>query len=48
MENSQIKIAVDRTAANPEDLDHEDKLLKNTHAASAVGKASSFRHSTQA
>jgi hypothetical protein len=48
MENSRIKIAADRTAADPEDPDHEDKLSKNTRAASAAGKASSSRHSTQA
>jgi hypothetical protein len=47
MENSRIKIAADRTVADPEDPDHEDKLPKNTHAASTVGKASSSRHSTQ-
>jgi hypothetical protein len=47
MENSRIKIAADRTVADPEDLDHEDKLPKNTCAASAAGKASSSWHSTQ-
>jgi hypothetical protein len=47
MENARIKIAADRTALDPEDPDHEDKLPKNTHAASAAGKASSSRHSTQ-
>jgi hypothetical protein len=47
MENSRIKIAADRTVADPEDPDHEDKLPKNTRAASAAGKASSSRHSTQ-
>jgi hypothetical protein len=47
MENSQIKIAADHTVADPEDPDHEDKLPKNTRTASAVGKASSSRHSTQ-
>jgi hypothetical protein len=47
MENSRIKIAVDRTVPDPEDPDHEDKLPKNTHAASAAGKASSSRHSIQ-
>jgi hypothetical protein len=47
MENSQIKIAADRTIADPEDQNHEDKLPKNTRAASAAGKASSSRHSTQ-
>jgi hypothetical protein len=44
MENSRIKIAADRTVADPEDPDHEDKLPKNTRAA---GKASSSRHSIQ-
>jgi hypothetical protein len=47
MENSQIKIAADRTVVDPEDPDHEDKLPKNTRAASAAGKASSSRHSIQ-
>jgi hypothetical protein len=47
MENSRIKIAADRTVVDPEDPDHEDKLPKNTRAASAIGKASSSRHSTQ-
>jgi hypothetical protein len=47
MENSRIKIAADRTVLDPEDLDHEDKLPKNTRAASATGKASSSRHSIQ-
>jgi hypothetical protein len=47
MENSWIKIAADRTALDPEDPDHEDKLPKNTRVASAAGKASSSRHSTQ-
>jgi hypothetical protein len=47
MENSRIKIAADRTVADAEDPDHEDKLPKNTRAASAAGKASSSRHSTQ-
>jgi hypothetical protein len=40
-------IAADRTVPDPEDPDHEEKLPKNTRAASAVGKASSSRHSTQ-
>jgi hypothetical protein len=48
MENSWIKIAVDRTAADVEDPDHWDKLPRNTHAASTTGKDSSSRHSTQA
>jgi hypothetical protein len=48
MENSRIKIAADRTVVDPEDPDHEDKLPKNTRAASAAGMASSSRHSTQA
>jgi hypothetical protein len=47
MENSRIKIVADRTVPNPEDPDHEDKLPKNTRATSAVGKASSSRHSIQ-
>jgi hypothetical protein len=47
MENSRIKIAADRTVPDPEDPDHEDKLPKNTRAASATGKASSYRHSIQ-
>jgi hypothetical protein len=47
MENSRIKIAADHTVADPEDPDHEDKLPKNTRAASAAGKASSSRHSIQ-
>jgi hypothetical protein len=47
MENSRIKIAADRTVADAEDPDHWDKLPKNTRAASAAGKASSSRHSTQ-
>jgi hypothetical protein len=47
MENSRIKIVVDHTIADTEDLDHEDKLSKNTRAASAAGKASSSRHPTQ-
>jgi hypothetical protein len=47
MENSRIKIAADRTVADAEDPDHEDKLPKNTRAACAAGKASSSRHSTQ-
>jgi hypothetical protein len=47
IENSRIKIAVDRTVPNPEDPYHEDKMPKNTRAASAAGKASSSRHSIQ-
>jgi hypothetical protein len=47
MENSRIKIADDRTAADPEDLDHWDKLPRSTRAAAATGKGSSSRHSTQ-
>jgi hypothetical protein len=38
MENSRIKIAVDRTVSDPEDPDHEDKMPKNTRAASVTGK----------
>jgi hypothetical protein len=37
LENSQIN--ADCTVPNPEDPDHEDKMPKNTRAASAVGKA---------
>jgi hypothetical protein len=47
MENSHITIATDRTAADAEDPDHWDKLPRNTRAASAMGKASLSRHSTQ-
>jgi hypothetical protein len=47
IENARIKIAADRTVLDPEDLDHEDKMPKNTRAASAAGKASSSRHSIQ-
>jgi hypothetical protein len=47
MENSRIKIAADRTATDVEDLDHWDKLPRNTRAATAAGKASSSRHFTQ-
>jgi hypothetical protein len=47
MENSRITIAADRTATDAEDPDHWDKLPRNTRAASATGKASSSRHSTQ-
>jgi hypothetical protein len=47
IENSRIKIAADRTVSDPEDPDHEDKMPKNTRAASAAGKASSSRHSIQ-
>jgi hypothetical protein len=47
MENSRITIAADRTAADPEDPDHWDKLPRSTRAAAAMGKASSSRHSTQ-
>jgi hypothetical protein len=36
-----------RTVPNPEDPDHEDKMPKNTRAASGAGKASSSRHSIQ-
>jgi hypothetical protein len=32
---------------DPEDPDHEDKMPKNTRAASVAGKASSSRHSIQ-
>jgi hypothetical protein len=47
MENSRIKIAADRTAADVEDPDHWDKLPRNTRAAAAAGKDSSSRHFTQ-
>jgi hypothetical protein len=47
MENARFRIAADRTILDPEDPDHEDKLPKNTRAASAAGKASSSRHSIQ-
>jgi hypothetical protein len=47
MENSWIKITADHTAADVENPDHWDKLPRNTRAASAVGKTSSSRHSTQ-
>jgi hypothetical protein len=47
MENSRMTIAADRTAADPEDPDHWDKLPWSTRAAAAMGKASSSQHSTQ-
>jgi hypothetical protein len=47
MENSRIKITADRTAADPEDPDHWDKLPRSTRAAAATGKGSSSRHFTQ-
>jgi hypothetical protein len=47
MENSRIKIAADRTAADPKDPDHWDKLPRSTRAAAATGKGSSPRHFTQ-
>jgi hypothetical protein len=47
MENSRIKIAADRTAADPEDPDHWDKLPRSTRAAAATGKGSSSRYFTQ-
>jgi hypothetical protein len=47
LENSWITIALDHTMPDPEDPDHEDKMPKNTRAASAVGKASSSQHSIQ-
>jgi hypothetical protein len=47
MENARIRIAADRTVPDLEDSDHEDKMPKNTRAASAAGKASSSRHSIQ-
>jgi hypothetical protein len=47
MENSRIKIAADRTAVDPEDPDHWDKLPRSTRATAATGKAYSPRHFTQ-
>jgi hypothetical protein len=47
IENARIIIAPDRIVPDPEDPDHEDKMPKNTCAASATGKASSSRHSIQ-
>jgi hypothetical protein len=47
MENSRIIIAADRTAADPEDPDHWDKLPRSTRAAATMGKTSSSWHSTQ-
>jgi hypothetical protein len=47
MENARFKIAADRTAADPEDPDHWDKLPWSTRAAAATGKASSPRLFTQ-
>jgi hypothetical protein len=47
LENFWIIIAPDCTVPDPEDSDHEDKIPKNTRAASAAGKASSSRHSIQ-
>jgi hypothetical protein len=47
IENSRIKIAADRTIPDPKDPDHEDKMPKNTRAASTAGKASSSQHSIQ-
>jgi hypothetical protein len=47
LENSRITIAPDRTVSDLEDPDHEDKMPKNTRAASAVGKASSSWHLIQ-
>jgi hypothetical protein len=47
MENARFRIAVDCTILDTEDPNHEDKLPKNTHAASATCKASSSRHSIQ-
>jgi hypothetical protein len=46
-ENTQITIPPDRTMLDPKDLDHEDKMPKNTRAASAAGKTSSSQHSIQ-
>jgi hypothetical protein len=47
MENARFKITADRTAADPEDPDHWDKLPRSTRAAAAMGKGSSSRHFTQ-
>jgi hypothetical protein len=47
MENAQIKIASDRTAADPEDPDHWDKLPRSTCTVAATGKGSPSRHFTQ-
>jgi hypothetical protein len=47
LENSRIMIVAERTVLDPKDPDREEKLPKNTRTASAVGKASSSRHSTQ-
>jgi hypothetical protein len=47
LENSRITIVADRTVPDPKDPNHEDKMPKNTYAASATGKASSSRHSIQ-
>jgi hypothetical protein len=47
MENSRIIIAADRTAADPEDPDHWDKLPRSTRATATTGKASSSWHSSQ-
>jgi hypothetical protein len=46
-ENARITIALDHTVPDPEDPGHEDKMPKNTRAASAAGKTSSSRHSIQ-
>jgi hypothetical protein len=47
MENARIKIADDRTTADPEDPDHWDKLPRSTRLAAATGKVSLPRHFTQ-
>jgi hypothetical protein len=47
LENSRITNAPDCTVPDPEDLDHEDKMPKNTRAASVTGNASSSRHLIQ-
>jgi hypothetical protein len=47
MENSRIKMVADRTAADPEDPYHWDKLPRSTRAAAATSKGSSSRHFTQ-
>jgi hypothetical protein len=45
-ENFKITISPYRTVPDPEDLDHEDKMPKNTRACSATSKTSS-QHSIQ-
>jgi hypothetical protein len=40
-ENAKITIAPDHTVSDPEDLDSEDKMPKNTHVGSVASKTSS-------